>query len=446
MLHPPGSHTGHPPSQRAVRAFQRVDGLDPRRQHEVDRLIHLLRAESGHVAVAVAHDASAHGDAVRRLRRQLLIELAACFATMTVFGTGVVSQPTIAGAVDEHGALIFRYQPCQRTDGFHTFNPALAIHHRFKNMLIQEEGEILLRITELLEGQAVIDLLLTDSDPARLLNDTGLTPARMVPPCTVDADTGLDAAVAAQRRTVLDQGGLRAVASGGNGSRDASRATANHDHVKLTGKGWLERNALEAGAFPAHRILVLGRDVVGVGGQQNRIATPVEAGQVMQGQLELALLESNRPTLLPCPCVRVGGAKLFAHCLAVNQHLEPPRGMVLHPIPRTDPNVVIARLRDIDHRRRVLHRLADPGCHHEGRPHEVDELRVHTPATVLVEVLRVHVEEAVHRHPGFGPLLLDQLEELTAPACAANQRRCHQSSHYFCLHVFLSCRCRSDLK
>jgi len=210
----------------------------------------------------------------------------------------------------------------------------------------------------------------------------------------------LRAVVAAEHRAVLDQRHRQPEPRRRDRHADAGDAAAGDDQIhRLGALRSLDRPhrttvALQFGD------LVLRRER-GVGREDQRIATAVETGQVVQRQPRGAFFETHMTRLLPRPLVALRAQHRRQRC-AVNVYLELAWRVFLRPerspVARAHQHAVGAALRHLHGRRSVRHRRAQSVRHQKRRTHLIHELLVHHPAAFVRKGFRLHKQRRrLHR-------------------------------------------------
>ena len=237
------------------------------------------------------------------------------------------------------------------------------------------------------------------------------------------AHTHLGRIVSAQDVAVLDQSHLTAQTGGRQGRADAAHAAAyNHQVV-----GSLVHGLVGAQQGCAQGAIGLQRTVghlVG-GGQDNGVATAVEACQIVQGQGMLPGRQVPGSALLPVPCGAFGTRSTLAaqaeFCLigyTVNLHGENAGRLAFGPESRpvlgAHQEVIIAIGRHLNRGHRIfLQRRTNTVRQQVTRPHLQHKLLLHCPIAFVGEggrqdhhsILLIHILNSfysISSEKGFG--------------------------------------------
>ncbi len=214
--------------------------VGPRRRRELDRVADVASAEHQGAAqhVVVAAEGS---EGLARLAGLVHLALAA----VTKLGPRLGGDAAVSAGVNEDGGveeeLGLRAQS-QAADG--ADGSRLLVHRRLQGARVEEQDQVLLprrplgqepvpvgaRLAVHREGGGGAEAILDEEliQDARLPGE-GVAPARRR---AGDADAYLVGGVAAQHRTVLDEGGVSAVARRGDGGASARQPAADDDHIK----------------------------------------------------------------------------------------------------------------------------------------------------------------------------------------------------------------------
>ena len=196
--------------------------------------------------------------------------------------------------------------------------------------------------------------------------------------------------VTAEHGTVLYECDFRSEPCGrqcGGGSGDAS---SDDNQVKLTG---VRRRLGPPQQLPpprSHTLQIVGRSELRVRGKHNRIASPLEAGEIVQCDGGLGLGDIDRPAGLPMP-LRPFGPERGLERLAVNEQLKlarrPGRFPTGDPVARANPNPIGSGGGKCHGSRSILNRYAEPVSKHKRRAHLVHELLIDNPPAAIVKRL-----------------------------------------------------------
>ena len=207
--------------------------------------------------------------------------------------------------------------------------------------------------------------------------------------------------VAAEHGAVVDEGHGAAEPGRTDGRTATGRAAADDHEIILPRILRSLRQPAQLAPQRRQHGRIVGRGRRLGGREQQRIAAALETGEVVQGERGGPLCHFHHAAVLPMP-LGPFRAERRRRRLAVDKHLEDPRragrlhvgGRVRrfprrNPIPRAHPEAVSARLRELDRRRRILDRHAQPVGQQEGRAHLIHRLLIHDPAARRREALRL---------------------------------------------------------
>ena len=218
----------------------------------------------------------------------------------------------------------------------------------------------------------------------------------------------------------MDEGNFAAHARGREGRAHATVTAADDDEVKLAGFLGLLGQARERHAPRGE-----GRGVVrgaedGVGGEEDGVATAVEAGEVAEGEGGFGFREVHGTAVVPRP-VRALGAEGFLERRSLHEELKLAGCAGGFPAPdpvhRADPHAPGAGLRELHGGAGVRDGCAEAVGHEVGRAHRLDELRVEHPAAGGFEGLgldedgggvRAHGEEGKGEEEGRGFMSVEE--------------------------------------
>ena len=170
-------------------------------------------------------------------------------------------------------------------------------------------------------------------------------------------NTNFRTIIASQYRAVLNKRYLYTQPCCGDSCARACYAAADHDQVKLAG---IFRPLAQTECFSPkgrHLLALVRRGQIGIGREDNRIASALEAGQIVQGEGNLLLCNLDRSPVLPVPLGTLGTEDRLKQ-LIIYEHLElawsarrlPRR----RPVPRPHPHTVLSRLWELHRCRGVL--------------------------------------------------------------------------------------------
>ena len=254
-------------------------------------------------------------------------------------------------------------------------------------VVVEEEVDVLLRPDDRL-ALGVLELLAGSGRRLGVVADLLDDLADVRESAAFDVPHGPDAdlarAVAAQDAAILDEGDLAPHAGCGDRRADSRVAAADDDEVvarlrrRIRGKTQLIATPLAEDRGVFRRAGLAHREV-------DRVATAVEAGEVVEGDLRPGRRRDvDGAGIVPVPVGPLGAERLGER-LAVHEDLElagrPRRLPAGDPIVRPDPDAVLAGVRELDGRGRVLDRDAEAVGEEVWRSHRLDELRVEAPAS-----------------------------------------------------------------
>ena len=197
-----------------------------------------------------------------------------------------------------------------------------------------------------------------------------------------ERNADLRAVAAAEHGFILQQKGSESEPCRrecGNGSGDAA---AGDDQVVFAGivdggdPVFLPAELFQRGS-------AVRRDIIGIGGEIDRVAAPVESGEVVQGNGVRSGGKMQGPGFLPRPFFAVG-AEDFRQFEAVDPKRETSGGSAAFPdggpVPRSRPDVIDGGFDDFDFRHGVGDRRADSVRHQVRGTHFMHRGGVDHPA------------------------------------------------------------------
>ena len=208
----------------------------------------------------------------------------------------------------------------------------------------------------------------------------------------------LSTVVAAEDRAVIDEGDLAAHPCSRHSRTHSGDAASCHDEVILP----LIRLRKPEHVPPerSQGIAARRRHISFLIRQPDRIASALKSCPVRQGNFILPRLQPHLPGILPFPAA-AAYAEVCLECASACLHAEFPRPG--SRCPRRSPvecpyiHMPGAVLWHFNLRHRIGDRLSHAVRKEVGRPHQVHELLVHDPASLVIEVLGLN-PDAVRSH------------------------------------------------
>lgn len=171
--------------------------------------------------------------------------------------------------------------------------------------------------------------------------------------------------------------------------RRTARDTASNDHnvIRATIDRCIRQTAQLLAPCPT-RIIDRVRRRLAVFAEKDRVAAPVEAGEIVQCEPYGALWQRHLARRLPRPVLTVR-AELGCQCRAVDRQRKPPRMMRWYPILGPHPHIVFAGIGNGDQCCCIGYGTSQAVCEQIGRPHLRLELRVEHPSAIVLEIFRL---------------------------------------------------------
>ena len=191
--------------------------------------------------------------------------------------------------------------------------------------------------------------------------------------------------VASQDRTVIHQSHLQAVSRGCRSSAHPGDSATGNNEVKLSDRRIGEIQLL----FPESSEFLHGcRRTVLPLCEKNRITTSVKTGKVTQSKGDGPFLQADLAGRLPHPFITLR-PEFIRKCLPVNLHDKPSRSPAGspggHPVVGSHPDLVNTTFRNSYLRGSIRDRHSKSVGKQIRRPHNVHELLVHDPASLVCE-------------------------------------------------------------
>ena len=348
--------------------------------------------------LGIPHHGGAQRHRVGLLRGARLMKLVGRLAPHAIVGTGEVAHRAVARAVAEEGCGKGQFAPrlyvlCRH--GKDAARQRIGTH----DAVVQEQAYVLLipdKVHLTLVFIEIGRLGIAALHGVELLLQVAQT--RIGPHTDVSAHVHsyLRAVVTAQHGPIVYQSHLQAQPRCCDSCADTGRTSTAHHEIILPGSGGLIGQAQPLASQLCQRRPAGRRDVGGIGGEVEYVASSVEACQVVQRHrgIQLACPDLHLSRWLPLPCAPLGAQGLRRGATSVHQELECSGPGTL--VPRRRP-VVHASEYIIGGRGGKAHRRHGVGHGHAhavgqqiGRPHLIHKLLVETPSATFGKLLCLH--------------------------------------------------------
>ena len=209
--------------------------------------------------------------------------------------------------------------------------------------------------------------------------------------------------VAAEYRSVLDEGHAASHASGRDGGAHPGIPAAD-DHEIVRPLRFRSLGKTELLAAPAAQVAESFRRGLAASSEIDGIAPSFETGEIVQGERYLALSDFDDATVVPGPLGAARSEGRF-QWRSIDDYLESSRTSVGlppgYPVDRSHVDAVSSRGGKRDFGRRVANGATESVGEEIGRSHRIDELRVERPSAVRIETLGFD-EQVVRRGESTG--------------------------------------------